>query len=822
MSLSDACAAWRDIQWRYHRLAFKAFGADVIPITAADGTVVPGSRLQQESMGKAPGMFDAGMNAWTGFGKWQTLAADQEWVDRWAGWPGCNVGLHTRHVIAVDVDVDDAEAAARIKAVLVAQLGPPLWRVRSNSARFAALYRVAVTDLPAIGKRVFRLTHRPTNTALGKVEWLTKGQQIVIEGVHPTSGRVTLKLPTTLPDESALDRTPADQLLPSCIDDDLDARVEAVAEALRGLEPDWQVDYHPPTGVSGKRKAVADTSLHCQDPGQLEEALHCVDVDALDYDAWWKMICGCVGATAGDDLFLEAVFIPWCEGSIRWNNEPDYVRGKWADACAKGVTLGADYVDMVARGHGWKGPPLGRPFSLTAAPEADGTAAAPATSGDRDGVAADLNAAEGFVLTQAAMDYQWAPWAPGHGWLYWDSGRWQASDRAYAALRPAVARYLRRVYGAKHAMTGKAQSVMALCQHDLGTGEVDTFDADPWLLGTPAGTVDLHTGRLRAASRDDRITHLTRVAPDEPARCGLWDQCLLDWADGRPELAKALLWALASSLLGWPVEKRFYNLYGPAADNGKSTLCNAMVWLMGDYGWSAARNLLQRDTRATSHRPELLRLRGKRFIVIPEPQETRLDAVLLKAMTGGDLITARTHAKEDISFRCGTLFMTTNDRLHPDKVDAGWIRRATVIPFDATFELDDTLQDRLRRQAGAFLGKLIATVAQTGGKAWLADEVADASAAAVADIDPKRRLLAQVLDFTGDPGDVLTWDEILPAVRAVDTDHELDLGFSDLSAIRVLHGTLAVMSLHKSRPREAAGRKHVFRGVRLKDNGWLA
>ena len=41
------------------------------------------------------------------------------------------------------------------------------------------------------------------------------------------------------------------------------------------------------------------------------------------------------------------------------------------------------------------------------------------------------------------------------------------------------------------------------------------FDADPWLLGTPGGTVELKTGTLRPARPEDYITQLTRVAPAE-------------------------------------------------------------------------------------------------------------------------------------------------------------------------------------------------------------------------------------------------------------------------------------------------------------------
>ena len=47
---------------------------------------------------------------------------------------------------------------------------------------------------------------------------------------------------------------------------------------------------------------------------------------------------------------------------------------------------------------------------------------------------------------------------------------------------------------------------------------VAQWDADPWLLGTPGGTVDLRTGTLRPARPLDYITKQTAVTPAPPVR----------------------------------------------------------------------------------------------------------------------------------------------------------------------------------------------------------------------------------------------------------------------------------------------------------------
>ena len=47
--------------------------------------------------------------------------------------------------------------------------------------------------------------------------------------------------------------------------------------------------------------------------------------------------------------------------------------------------------------------------------------------------------------------------------------------------------------------------------------EADIWDRDPYLLGTPGGTVDLKTGNLRPAKQEDFITKLTAFVPADKA-----------------------------------------------------------------------------------------------------------------------------------------------------------------------------------------------------------------------------------------------------------------------------------------------------------------
>jgi putative DNA primase/helicase len=74
----------------------------------------------------------------------------------------------------------------------------------------------------------------------------------------------------------------------------------------------------------------------------------------------------------------------------------------------------------------------------------------------------------------------------------------------------------------------KVAAVISLARsHPRIAALAEWFDADAWLLNTPGGAVDLRTGLLRDARREDYFTKTTKVAPtDTPTP--VFDQFLLD------------------------------------------------------------------------------------------------------------------------------------------------------------------------------------------------------------------------------------------------------------------------------------------------------
>jgi len=119
---------------------------------------------------------------------------------------------------------------------------------------------------------------------------------------------------------------------------------------------------------------------------------------------------------------------------------------------------------------------------------------------------------------------------------------------------------------------------------------IEYWDADPWLLGTPAGTVDLRTGLLRDSLQDDGITKSTAVAPLQED-CLRWLRFLSETTGDDAELIRFLQQWCGYSLTGLTREHALVFVYGPGG-NGKSVFLNVVASILTDYGTTAAGTLL--------------------------------------------------------------------------------------------------------------------------------------------------------------------------------------------------------------------------------------
>jgi putative DNA primase/helicase len=208
------------------------------------------------------------------------------------------------------------------------------------------------------------------------------------------------------------------------------------------------------------------------------------------------------------------------------------------------------------------------------------------------------------------------------------------------------------------------------------------WDQDPWLLGTPAGTVELKTGKLRSPRASDYITRSTAVAPDKWAECPLWLEFMKQATAGDEDLIRFLQQIAGYALTGSTREQSLFFIYGPGG-NGKGIYVNTISAILGAYATTAVMNTFT-ASKNDKHTTDLAMLRGARLVTASETsQGARWDQQRIAALTGEDMITARFMRQDNFTFRPEfTLIIVGNYKPSLSSVDDAMRRRFNIIPFE--------------------------------------------------------------------------------------------------------------------------------------------
>jgi putative DNA primase/helicase len=220
--------------------------------------------------------------------------------------------------------------------------------------------------------------------------------------------------------------------------------------------------------------------------------------------------------------------------------------------------------------------------------------------------------------------------------------------------------------------------------------EVETsaakFDADPLLLGTPSGVVDLRSGKLREGRRADMISRVARVAPaHEGARSDEWDSFIRAAFPNDPAMWDFLQRLAGYCLTGLTREEQFFFFYG-SGRNGKGTILETFRSLMGEYAETAPSALFLSNSNLNIE-TFLAVLDGARMVWGSEIDRGRSwNEALLKEITGGDTINAKRLYRDPHSFKPqATLIIAGNTQPNFRGVDQAMRSRVVLVPFSETF-----------------------------------------------------------------------------------------------------------------------------------------
>ena len=233
----------------------------------------------------------------------------------------------------------------------------------------------------------------------------------------------------------------------------------------------------------------------------------------------------------------------------------------------------------------------------------------------------------------------------------------------------------------------------------------EQLDVNDYLLNVQNGTLDLSGNEpvFLSHSPDMLLSKICNAEYDPAADCREWKKFLMEIMQDDREKISYLQKIAGLSLTGNTEQETCFILYGSTTRNGKSTFCETLIHLLGDYAVTmkpeslAVRQNL--DSRQASG--DIARLAGCRFCNASEPPKRMLfDTALLKSLLGRDSITARHLYQRETTF-IPKFKLVVNTNFLPTITDDTVFSsgRINVISFDRHFEpqeQDKDLKNRLR------------------------------------------------------------------------------------------------------------------------------
>jgi P4 family phage/plasmid primase-like protien len=223
------------------------------------------------------------------------------------------------------------------------------------------------------------------------------------------------------------------------------------------------------------------------------------------------------------------------------------------------------------------------------------------------------------------------------------------------------------------------------------------MDANKDLIAFNNGVMDLTTMEFRFGKQDDCITFSTGIDYDiekEYYEYTTWPmvekfirQVLPD-----PEVREYFVNHLATNLIGGNPVQKFHILTG-SGSNGKSMIMNLMTKALGDYACTVPISLFTQQRKSSGNAaPEVIRLKGRRFVTMQEPDEAiALNTGLMKEISSGEKMYARDLFESGSEFEVLAKFhLACNEKPKVNTVDGGTWRRMVVINFISKFVVNPT------------------------------------------------------------------------------------------------------------------------------------
>ncbi len=454
-----------------------------------------------------------------------------------------------------------------------------------------------------------------------------------------------------------------------------------------------------------------DLTAHLERPplADIESALTYLDPDE-DYDLWLRIGWGIAHGTGQSDEG-KALFDRFSAGDLCGNPAAKYKGGTDIDRVWDSydplrrprVTVGTLF--HMASQRGWR--PVNRttpltPAELLAYPPGDST---------------NAKLFAGRVCDHLLFNCSQGVWMAYDGviWRKAEHGEEMAAAKKFAYdVMASVADLLRLAgeqprarewFRAAQQLLNRPrlEAMLELAKSEPGMTAVQSeFDADPYLLATPVGVVDLRSGELRTALPGLRLSRMTGAGFDRRVQCPRFLQFLDEITGGDRALQESMQRMCGYWLTGDVSEEKMVFAFGVGA-NGKSVFVNTLFTLLGDYAANAPMDTFM-ETRGDRHPTDLAGLRGSRFVGATETEQgRRWNESKIKEITGGDRVSARFMRQDFFTYLPQfKLVIAGNHKPAIRNIDEAMRRRLHLIPFTITVppeKRDKQLQTKLLAEA---------------------------------------------------------------------------------------------------------------------------
>lgn len=246
----------------------------------------------------------------------------------------------------------------------------------------------------------------------------------------------------------------------------------------------------------------------------------------------------------------------------------------------------------------------------------------------------------------------------------------------------------------------RPETFSRLLREELNPEQMEKFDTDPYIFNCKNGTLHLKTMEFTPHRPEDKLTKHSDVEYNPDASCERFERFMAEITNGDQKKAKFLQKVLGYGLSGDTRFECMFIFYGATTRNGKGTLCESVLKVIGHYGCTSQAETIGIKPNKSSQMPseDVARLAGVRFVNISEPDRSlRLDAALVKTMTGNDTMNARFLHENSFDFKPQfKLYINTNYRPAISDLTLFSSDRVIIVTFDRHFgekEQDKNLKE---------------------------------------------------------------------------------------------------------------------------------